>query len=246
MTWAAHETFLREIVLRREAVLSFKEYPFCLPVLRHLDSLQLHPGVTFLVGENGTGKSTLLESIAVAFGFNPEGGSKNFHFATEETHSPLFDYIKLLRGIARPRTGFFLRAETFYNLATYLDREVPDVLDSYGGKSLHRQSHGESFMSLVLHRFGGAGLYILDEPEAALSPMRQMAFLAAMHDLVKADSQFIVATHSPIILAYPDSWIYVLSEEGIRLTPYEETEHFRVSRDFLLRRELMLKELLED
>lgn len=198
------------------------------------------------MGENGTGKSTLLESIAVAFGFNPEGGSKNFHFATEETHSPLFEYIKLLRGIARPRTGFFPRAETFYNVATYLDREVPDVLDSYGGKSLHRQSHGESFMSLVLHRFGGAGLYILDEPEAALSPMRQMAFLAAMRDLVKADSQFIVATHSPIILAHPDSWIYVLSEEGIRLTPYEETEHFRVSRVFLLRRELMLKELMED
>jgi len=233
--------YIAEIKLKRDEVPGFDQYPFCLDAVRNLSSMVLHPSVTFLVGENGSGKSTLLESIAVAWGFNPEGGTKNFKFGTYSSHSELHKFIRLSRGIKRPKDGFFLRAESFFNVATEIERldedkspwAGPPIKNSYGGNSLHAQSHGESFMSLVLNRFGGNGLYILDEPEAALSPTRQMALLSKVDQLVKANSQFIIATHSPIIMSYPNSSIFQLGADGISKVDYEDTEHYQVTKDFL-------------
>lgn len=204
--------------------------------------MAFHAAVTFVIGENGTGKSTLLEAIAVAWGFNAEGGTRNFRFATQESHSGLHHHITLTRGVRRPRDGFFLRAESFYNVVSEIDRL--EVTHAYGGRSLHEQSHGESFFTLFTERFGGDGLYILDEPEAALSPTRQMAMLVRMHDLVRQRSQFIIATHSPIIMAYPGAQILLLDENGIAPVRYEDTEHFVVTREFLNDRGRMLDELL--
>ena len=241
--------YISEIRLKREDVPSFDRYPFALPAVYHLDVLQLHPQVTFFVGENGSGKSTLLEAIAVAWGFNLEGGTKNFGFGARISHSELERYLRLSKGIPAPRDGFFLRAESFFNVATEIERldaepaPAPPVIDSYGGKSLHEQSHGESFMALLLNRFGGKGLYLLDEPEAALSP--QLAVLSRIHDLVMDDSQFIIATHSPILMAYPNATIYSLSVDGIKKLDYYETEHYQVTRDFLIDPKRMLNRLLE-
>ena len=207
--------------------------------------------VTFLVGENGTGKSTLLEGIAVACGFNPEGGTRNFSFSTRATHSVLGEYLTPARK-RYPGDGFFLRAESFYNVATNIDEMdetpawAPRLIDSYGGISLHSQSHGESFLALVQNRFGGKGLYLLDEPEAALSPSRLLTLMGEMHLLVKADSQFIVATHSPFLMAFPGARIYELSENGIRTVEYRETEHYQLTKRFLDDPERMLRYLLED
>jgi predicted ATPase len=242
--------YLTSVQLLRERVPSFTEYPFCLPAVRNLNELALHPAVTFLVGENGSGKSTLLEAMAVAWGFNPEGGTRNFGFATRRSHSDLHRYLRVVRGVHRPKDGFFLRAESFFNVATEIERLDEaggmgrPIIDSYGGRSLHEQSHGESFMSLVMERFGGSGLYLLDEPEAALSPTRQLALLARIHDLVLARSQFVVATHSPLLLAYPDARIFVLDPDGIDQVEYEQTEHYVVTRRFLQDHRSMLKELL--
>jgi predicted ATPase len=241
--------YIRSVELCRDKIDSFKEYPFCLPAVRKLNSLKLHPKVTFIVGENGSGKSTMLEAIATAYGFNPEGGTINFNFSTMDSHSELHSYIKLIKGIMKPKDGFFLRAESFYNVASNiedLDREPsfgPPIIESYGGVSLHNQSHGESFLSVFLNRFGGKGLYILDEPEAALSPSRQMTMLARMHELVERNSQFIIATHSPIIMSYPDSIIYELKED-FHETKYEDTEHYQITQNFLNNRKKMLDILM--
>jgi predicted ATPase len=196
-------------------------YIFSLPVVKNLikkHEIVLDKSVTFFIGENGSGKSTLLEAIAVAYGFNPEGGTRNYNFSTFQSHSPLCDYIHLSKGVQKPKDGYFLRAESFYNVASYIEEldsggGGPLIKDSYGGKSLYEQSHGESFLSLVLNRFGGNGMYILDEPEAALSPTNQLTLLAQFDYLVKKSSQLIIATHSPILLAYPDSDIFVLTDD---------------------------------
>ncbi|QBI04799.1 AAA family ATPase [Pseudoduganella albidiflava] len=235
--------FAISMALLRDTVPDFERYPFSLPAVRHLDKLTFHPAVTFIVGENGSGKSTLLEALAVALGYNAEGGSRNFNFGTRASHSQLHEHVRIARGYRRPRDGYFLRAESFFNVATEVERlGIP--LDSYGGRPLHEQSHGESFMALLTHRFGGQGLYLLDEPEAALSPQRQLAALARIHQLVKGGSQFIIATHSPILMAYPDARIYACLPDGLRRTDYEDTEHYQVTLDFLRNPRRMLDTLL--
>lgn len=240
----AERPYLKEITLLRESVPSFDAYPFYIPTIRELTRLEFHQDVTFFIGENGSGKSTLLEAIAQILGYNPEGGNKNTLFATKSTHSELFKYLKPSRSYKRPKDGYFLRAESFYNLASYVD-EV-GYLGSYGGLSLHKQSHGESFLALLTSKLRGNGLYLMDEPEAALSPARQLAALSVIHNLVQAKSQFIIATHSPIIMAYPNATIYRFSETGIEQVEYTETEHYIISKNFLNRHEHMLRQLLED
>lgn len=233
------EHYVTQVQLRREKVPSFDCYPFSLAAIKHLDALELHPKVTFVVGENGSGKSTLLEAIAVAWGFNPEGGTKNFRFNTRRSHSSLYECLRLVKTIKRARDGFFLRAESFFNLATeieHLDKEPafgPPIIDSYGGRSLHEQSHGESFFALMQNRFGGSGFYVLDEPEAALSPSRQLAMILRMRELVDTNSQFVIATHSPILMAYPDAWIYQIGSNGLSRVALEDTEHFVVAKRVL-------------
>ncbi|PTL83566.1 AAA family ATPase [Vitiosangium sp. GDMCC 1.1324] len=240
-------TFIRTVTLLREQVPDFNHYPFNLPVVRDLDTLELHPRVTFFAGENGSGKSTLLEAIAVAAGFNPEGGTRSFNFATRNSESELHRFLRLVRGYRRHRTGFFLRAESYFNVGTVLE-QMPDILqDAYGGVSPHDQSHGESFLMLVRNRFWANGLYILDEPEAALSPQHQLTLLRHIDDLARRkSSQLIIATHSPILLAYPDARIYWLSKQGLAPIAYEDTEHYRLTRDFLLHRERYLRDLMSD
>ena len=238
--------YISDIRLKREAVESFDRYPFSLAAVRPLDSIQFHPSVTFFVGENGSGKSTLLEAIAVACGFNAEGGSKNFQFGTRHSHSELHRFLRVSRGFQRPVDGYFLRAESFFNVATEIEKldaepgKAPHIGPSYGARPLHEQSHGESFLSLLLNRFRGKGLYFMDEPEAALSPKRQLSVLTRIHDLVQAKSQFVIATHSPILMAYPDAYIYSFSKDGIKRDVYEETEHYLVTRDFLSNPKRML------
>lgn len=218
-----------------------------LPVIRHLEregSLELGQEVTFFVGENGTGKSTLLEAIAVAAGFNAEGGSRGFRFETRNSTSDLHDSLTLVRE-KHPRDGYFLRAESFYNVATQV--EQLRVGEFYGRASLHEQSHGESFLALVQNRFYGSGLYLLDEPEAALSPLRQMTLLAEIHRLASdEDSQFIIATHSPILLAYPGALIYQFGEDGISPTAYKDCEPYRLTKEFLAQPERYLAHLFRD
>ena len=221
-------------------------YPFNIPAVRHLKKtggITLDKPVTFLVGENGTGKSTLIEGIAVAMGFNAEGGSRDFYFNTHKTHSDLYEHLQIIKSV-RPYDGFFLRAESFYNTASYLEEN--STLLRYGGVSFHEQSHGESFLSLVVNRFDGNGLYILDEPEAALSPQRLMSLIVAIDELVKANSQFIIATHSPILMAYPNAEILQFTEDGIDKVSYRETEHYKITKQFIDTPERMIKYLLSD
>lgn len=252
-TAARPAQFVRGVRLPVEA--DTGRYPFTLPAVAWLaasgEGLRLPAGVTFLVGENGTGKSTLIEAIAVAAGFNPEGGSQNFRFATRATESSLGDSLVLTWGLAKPRTGFFLRAESYYNVASEierLDREPgPPLLPAYGGTSPHERSHGESFVDLIAHRFGPGGLYLLDEPEAALSVRGCMAVLARLAELAGQGCQIVVATHSPILLALPGATIYEIAEDGaIERVGYDEALPVRQTRDFLAEPQRFLRYLLAD
>lgn len=218
-------------------------YLLGIPAVRALMErpLELTCPVTFLVGENGSGKSTLLEALAVACGFNPEGGGRNFNFSTADTHSELGGLLTISRA-AHPRDGYFLRAESFYNVATQID--ALDVAGSYGG-SLHARSHGEAFLALVQQRFSPGGLYLLDEPEAALSPSRLLTLLVELNALARGGAQLIVATHSPILMALPGARLLLLDGDGIRPVDYRDTEHYRVTRDFLTDPARMLHYLLD-
>jgi len=237
--------FLRSVTLRRDWVESFEVFPFSVPAVKNLTTLELHPNVTFFVGENGTGKSTLLEAIAVAEGFNAEGGSRHAMFKTQDTHNEQLPRKLQLNRNKIPRgDSFFLRAESFYNLSSYI--ESIGMSHAYGATPLHQQSHGEAFLSLMVERLSGNGLYLMDEPEAALSPQRQLTFLAALHGLVQAGGQFIIASHSPIILAYPQSSILQFTADGIAPVAYHQTEHYKVTKAFLTRTDKMLEELFSD
>jgi len=241
------ENYLRGIRLDNQNI-DRKGYYNHISAIQNLKELEFMKNITFFVGENGTGKSTLLEAIAVSYGFNPEGGSANFRFSSRETHSDLYHHIRLIRGVKRPKDGFFLRAESFYNMATEIedlsDGEDDPFLDGYGGKSLHKQSHGESFLALLVNRFRGKGIYLLDEPEAALSPQRQLSMLIRIHELAD-DSQFIIATHSPILLGMPNAEIYSFDEEEIHKIAYEDTDSYKVTKMFIESREQMLRRLMD-
>lgn len=245
--------YIREVRISKE--IPHNNYLSRLPVVRRLcetGGLQFHKDVTFIVGENGIGKSTLIEGLAVAMGFNPEGGTVNFNFSTKDSHSDLHNYLTVSRGYKKHRDGFFLRAESFYNVASNIDELDatpsfgPKLISNYGGVSLHKQSHGESFMALVENRFGGNGLYILDEPEAALSPMRLMRLMVCMQELVKKNSQFIISTHSPILMTFPNAEVLEITEEGINSVNYKDTEHFIVTKRFMDAPEKIIESLLGD
>ena len=246
------QAFLRAVELRRdEDSPQPAGYPWDLPAIAALlAGLPLHGHVTYLIGENGSGKSTLLEAIAVAAGMNAEGGSSNFAFSTRQSHSELWRAVRLVRGVRRPATDFFLRAESLFTAATYLE-QLPSGLDGdplrpYGGRSLHEQSHGESFLAVMVNRFGPNGLYLLDEPEAALSTQNCLTCLRRIHELVCQGSQFIIATHSPIILAYPDATIYACTDDGLERVAYEDTDPVRLTQSFLQARERILQQLFAD
>lgn len=248
------DTYIKAVCVHKSEDTQDNDYSYSLPFMQNISQISLHPKVTFFVGENGSGKSTLLEAIAVKLGFNAEGGSRNFNFSTRESHSKLYELLEIKKSNLRPKDNYFLRAESFYNVATAiesLDNEAEryggygkPITSFFGGKSLHEQSHGESFFTLLNERFHGNGLYLLDEPEAALSPTRQMSMLSRMHDLCDQRSQFIIATHSPILLAYPDSIIYEISGKGVNRISYENTEHYKITKNFLNKREKMLSILM--
>jgi predicted ATPase len=222
------DRILRHIEVIRDKVVEWGNFPFTIPAVAALDRVEFHRGVTFFVGENGSGKSTLIEAVAIKAGFNPEGGSKNFTSSHRPSESALHHYLRMARGATRERTGFFLRAETMFNVSTEAEQ-----YREYGWEDLHDKSHGEAFLWVALNRFRAKGLYILDEPEAALSPSRQLALLGRMHQLVRQGSQFVISTHSPILMAYPNAHIFLLDREGVRRVRYEETEHYAVTKAFL-------------
>ncbi len=236
--------YLLHAGFRPDAPIDFDTYPFCIPAVRDMANIDFHPTVTFFVGENGAGKSTVLEALAVALGFGSEGGTKNVQFRTTESVSPLHDVLRVARGVPKPADGYFLRAESFFNVATYMDET--GYLQGYGGRSLHQQSHGESFMAVLLNKLRGDGIYFLDEPEAALSPSRQLAALSAIHQLVEARSQLVIATHSPILLSYPHAKIILFDATGVSDVAYEDTEHFCITRDFLNHYPRRLEQLFSD
>ena len=231
--------FIRSLAIDWNEV-SKGSYLMNIPALKELNDLQFHKNVTFFVGENGSGKSTLLEAIASSYGFNPEGGTRNYNFSTYNDLSGLTEAIRLSRGIRKPRGGYFFRAESFFNVATAImekyndDGKLPDY---------HRVSHGESFLDFM-SRPASPGIYLMDEPEAALSPQRQLTLLIHIVQMAKAGSQFIIVSHSPILLGIPDAEILEFSDAGIQSCEYEETDSFRVTKLFIENRQRMLNMLL--
>ncbi|MRX72120.1 AAA family ATPase [Bacillus lacus] len=241
--------FLKRIKLLQENIPSFQEYPFSIPSIKSFHELHLEKSVTFFVGENGSGKSTLLEAIAYQCEFNTAGGGRNNIYDVHAAESALGEYIKL-SWMPKITNGFFLRAESFYNFAAHLD-EVEKGNGSrfshYGGQSLFKQSHGESFLALFLNRFKDKAIYLLDEPEAALSPSRQLTLLRILYNLAsKGEAQFIIATHSPIILGYPYADILSFDDGEISKIEYEMTDHYQLTKYFLENRQKLLSELFKE
>jgi predicted ATPase len=241
-------TMLKAIAILRDRVKNPGDYPFDVPVIRSLTELRFKSRVCFFVGENGTGKSTLLEAIAAHYGFGPEGGNRNFSNNSSESNHSVEPLARALRLSFDNRTGagFFLRAESFFNIASQID--ALGVSDSYDGQSLHSRSHGESFLALLDAKFRRNGLFLLDEPEAALSPQRQLAFLVLMHDVAREykDAQFIISTHSPILLGYPEAQILCFDGGCIQETRYDDLASVQIVRRFLNDRERFLQELLRE
>ena len=238
-----HAPFLRHVASIGE--IDSDKYPFTIPAFREGISLELTAPVTFFVGENGSGKSTLLEAIASHCGFNLEGGTRDHLYQTRHEASQLAPALRL-SWTPKVTRGFFMRAESFFNFATYVDQIADNDYRAYGGKSLHKKSHGESFLSLFQNRFA-KGIYILDEPEAALSPKRQLSFIKIIHDLERAGhSQFLIATHSPILLTYPNATIFSVDGDSIDSVTYQETEHYQLTREFLEAPERFFRYLFDD
>jgi predicted ATPase len=239
---------LISIALDRGKVADWDAYPFTVPAIRAFERIDIRSRIVFFVGENGSGKSTLLEAIAGHYGFGPEGGNRNTQFASTDTLASIDPLRKALRLAFSKRTGkgFYLRAESFFNLATYVDNL--GVAWAYGGISLHHQSHGESFFAILENRIESSGLYMMDEPEAALSPQRQLAMLAMLHQIAHDNNeiQFIIATHSPILLSYPDAQILSFDEGKIREISYRETQSFRIMSGFMASPERYLHHLLQE
>lgn len=235
--------YLRSLEIMRNNGINHSEYPFSIMAIKNLNTLEFKTNVTFFVGENGSGKSTILEAIAYQCGFNTAGGSKNNTYEVDAAGSVLGDHIRL-SWLPKITNGFFLRAETFYHFASHLDT-MPQSLSYYGGRSLHEQSHGEAFLSLFNNRFGKKAIYLLDEPEAALSPARQLALLRIIKDL-ENEAQFIIATHSPILLGYPDAQILNFDDHPVAEIRYEDTLHYIITRRFLENRKSVLQEIFTD
>ena len=208
-----------------------------------VEKLDFNKPITFFVGENGSGKSTLLEALAVAHGFNPEGGTKNYVFSTHDTHSELCDAIRIAKGYRKEKWGYFLRAESFYNVATQ-EEEYADI--THPSAKYHEKSHGESFLALAQNNMNPNGLYLFDEPEAALSPQRQLTLLMQIYRCAKEGAQFIIVTHSPILLGIPDADIYCFDNGRIHLCEYEDTESYQVTEMFINNRQMLLDRLLTD
>jgi len=211
--------------------------------LKGLEGLEFLRPVTFFVGENGSGKSTLLEAIAVAYGFNPEGGTRNYSFSTYDSHSELCEALKISRGYRKANWGYFLRAESFYNVATkeleYSDSEHPS-------KKYHEKSHGESFLALAQSQLRANGVYLFDEPEAALSPQRQLTLLMEIYECARKGAQFIIVTHSPILLGMPDAEIMTFDDGMIHSCEYEDTDSYQVTEMFINNRKQVLDRLLNN
>lgn len=234
-------------ITNKRAIEDRTEYPYNIPAIRNLDEFEFKSGVTFIVGENGSGKSTFVEAIAVCSGFNPEGGSVYLNYRTYDTHSSLFNDFKLTRNGYRNKDGYFLRAESFYNVASEIDRisDGCQLAQNYGG-ALHERSHGESFLGVILNRLKGDGLYIFDEPESALSVASLFKLIVKMNELEKLNSQFIIATHSPILLAYPGAEIYEMTDQGLNLMKYEDTEQYILTKYFISNYTHIINELLNN
>ncbi|MFC1397965.1 AAA family ATPase [Acinetobacter lactucae] len=234
--------YLRSLQIKTEMKPDWSIYPFAIPAVNDIEQLSFHPDVTFFVGENGSGKSTILEAIALALGFAEEGGTLNVQLNSASTASNLFQYLRTIKSFKKPKDYYFLRAESYYNIGTYM-KEL-NYLKSYGG-DIHARSHGEAFFKLFTHKLKGEGLYLMDEPEAALSPTMQFAALSAIHELCKNQSQLIIATHSPILLAYPNAKIYQFTNAGINEISYEQTEHFRITQDFLNNYQKRIRQIID-
>lgn len=251
---------LHKVTLMRDRVENWESYPFCVPVIRNLTELSLRARVCFFTGENGTGKSTLLEAMAVHYGFGAEGGNRNLKADTTESNQSIDSLVRALRLSFDIRTGrgYFLRAESFFNTATLIDKtdretmleivSAPPISSYYGGKSLHTRSHGETFLTLLECKFQSDGLFLLDEPEAALSPQRQLSFLLLMHDVLRKfkNAQFIISTHSPILLGFPGAQIISFDAEQLREIDYEETSPAQIVSRFLNCRKAFLEELFQE
>lgn len=244
-----NENYIRSVSIDWNRI-SRSSYLQEIPALRNLDMLEFEQNITFFVGENGTGKSTMIEAIAVAYGFNPEGGTLNYRFSTFDDVSELGSAIRMSKGYRRAKSNYFFRAESFFNVASkaedYRDGEPKEEYYArYGGKSLHEQSHGESFLA-YFQSFDQAGLYIMDEPEAALSPQRQLTLFIQIVKMAAAGSQFIIATHSPILLGIPGADIISFDDGEMRRCAYEETESYQVMEMFINNRELLTRRLLDE
>ena len=218
-------------------------YLWKIEALSGLDTLEFTKPITFFVGENGSGKSTLLEAIAICYGFNPEGGTKNYSFSTYDSHSNLCESMRLLKGYRKAGWGYFLRAESFYNVATK-EEEYADL--AHPSQKYHQKSHGESFLAMAQSQLKPNGLYIFDEPEAALSPQRQLTLLMEIYECAKRGSQFIIVTHSPILLGIPDAEILTFDDGRIHKCEYEETESYQVTELFINNRQQLLGRLLSE